>query len=370
MPKLTQGSSANPTRVLIYRLGSLGDTLIALPAFHLVARAFPNAERRLLTNFPVTAKAPLAAAILEHTGLIDGFFRYTVGTRNPLELLQLWWTLIRWRPQVIVHLGTTRGVENAKRDAMFFRLCGNPHLIGVPSTVDMQTHRVAADGLLEREASRLLRNIGELGDGRIDDPASWDLHLTDAEKSRAEQVLAPCAGRPLLAVSVGTKMQSKDWGRENWRALLARVAQLYPDYALALCGAGEESEASEFAAGGWRAYNPGPVLNFCGALTPRESAAVFAHAVAFLCHDSGPMHLAAAVGTPCVAVFAARNIPRVWFPFGERNRVVYHTVDCAGCRLETCIVEKKKCLTSITVDEVLSEVNAILHPANISIEVR
>ncbi len=45
-------------RVLIYRLGSLGDTLIALPALKLVARAFPDAERRLLTNFPVNVKGP------------------------------------------------------------------------------------------------------------------------------------------------------------------------------------------------------------------------------------------------------------------------------------------------------------------------
>ena len=45
-------------RVLIYRMGSLGDTVVALPALHLVDRAFPLAERRMLTNFPVNAKDP------------------------------------------------------------------------------------------------------------------------------------------------------------------------------------------------------------------------------------------------------------------------------------------------------------------------
>ena len=52
---MTEMGSAK--RVLIYRLGSLGDTLVALPALHLVARAFPDAERRMLTNFPVKVKA-------------------------------------------------------------------------------------------------------------------------------------------------------------------------------------------------------------------------------------------------------------------------------------------------------------------------
>ena len=69
-------------RVLIYRLGSLGDTVVALPAFHLVAQAFPEAERRLLTNFPVQAKAAPAAAVLEGTGTVSGYFCYAKGSRS------------------------------------------------------------------------------------------------------------------------------------------------------------------------------------------------------------------------------------------------------------------------------------------------
>jgi heptosyltransferase III len=353
------GSSTK--RVLIYRLGSLGDTLIALPAFHLVARAFPEAERRLLTNFPVNAKAPPAASILENTGLVHSYIRYSVGTRSPRELLRLWSQLLRWRPEVLVYIGSARGVESARRDQMFFRLCGIRKLIGVPITEDMQQNRWQESGqALEPEASRLARNLSELGEASLDTPASWDLHLTDAENARAREVLVPATGRPLLAVCVGTKVQSKDWGRENWRTLLHRVGALYPDLALALIGAPEENEVSEFAAAGWRENSSAPVINLCGCLTPREGAAVIAQARAYLGHDSGPMHLAAAVQTPCVAIFAARNKPRVWFPYGRQHRILYHQTDCWGCGLETCIVEKKKCLTSITVDEVITEVRALL----------
>jgi heptosyltransferase III len=348
-------------RVLIYRLGSLGDTLIALPALHLVARAFPNAERRLLTNFPVNAKAPPAAAILENTGLVHSYVRYVVGTRSPRELFGLWWQLLRWRPEVLVYMGSARGVESALRDAKFFRLCGISRLIGVPITEDMQQNRWEDSAqALEPEASRLARNLSQLGEAPLNETASWDMHLTEAENARAREVLAPAAGHPILAVSVGTKVQSKDWGRDNWRTLLNRLAALYPDFAIALCGAAEESDSSELAACGWRENSSSPVINLCGQLTPRESAAVIAHARAFLGHDSGPMHLAAAVQTPCVAIFAARNKPRVWFPYGQQHRVLYHQTDCWGCGLETCIIEKKKCLTSITVDEVITEVRALL----------
>ena len=353
--------ASSTKRVLIYRLGSLGDTLIALPALHLVTRAFPDSERRLLTNFPVNAKAPPAAAILENTNLIHGYFRYAIGTRSPRELFALWWQLFRWRPQVLVYMGPTRGVDSARRDEKFFRLCGIRRLIGVPLTEDMQQNRWdESTQALEPEADRLARNLAELGDAQLDAPASWDLHLTNAEHARAKEVLSPAAGHPILAVSVGTKVQSKDWGRDNWRALLNRLATLYPDHALVLAGASEENEASEFSADGWRQISCSPVVNLCGLLTPRESAAVFAQAKVFVGHDSGPMHLSAAVQTPCVAIFAARNKPRVWFPYGKQHRVLYHQTDCWGCGLETCITERKKCLTSITVDEVVNEVRAIL----------
>jgi ADP-heptose:LPS heptosyltransferase len=249
----------------------------------------------------------------------------------------------------------------AQRDATFFKACGIKRLVGVPVTEDMQQNRRdESDGALEPEGARLVRNIAELGDARIDAPESWDLHLTEAEQACADEALRPVAALPLVAVSVGTKVQSKDWGRENWRALLARIASNYPGYALALSGAPEESEASEFAAEGWRQAGGGPVVNLCGLLTPRQSAAAFARARVFIGHDSGPMHLAAAVQTPCVAIFAARNKPRVWFPYGRQHRVIYHQTECWGCGLETCVAERKRCLTSITVNEVLGEVRAIL----------
>lgn len=358
---MNDAGKLNPKRLLIYRLGSLGDTVVALPALHLVARAFPDAERRMLTNVPVNAKAPAAAAVLDGTGLVHGYFKYGVGTRRLRELASLWWQLVRWRPQVLVYMAASRGVAAARRDARFFRLCGIRRQVGVPLTESMQENFwIEAGGALEPEAARLARNLAELGDGRLDDPANWSLRLGAAEIAKAREVLTAAKGMPVIAVSVGTKVQSKDWGAMNWRALLGDLAFRYGDYALVMCGTGEESAASESAAEGWRAVSQAPVVNLCGRLTPRESAAVLAEAKIFIGHDSGPMHLAAAVQTPCVAIFAARNKPRVWFPYGKQHRVLYHRVDCWGCGLEICVVEKKKCIASIAVAEVIGEVRRVL----------
>jgi heptosyltransferase-3 len=306
------------------------------------------------------------------SGLVHGYLRYAVGTRSPMELARLWASIARWRPEVLVYLAAARGIENARRDAAFFRACGVKRMIGVPMTEGMQRNFYGEatgdlwEGNLEPEAERLARNLAELGEARLEEPGSWGILLTEAERRRAAEAIGPAAagqsapGQRPVAVSVGTKVQAKDWGKENWRALLAAMAAEYPGRTLLLAGAPEESEASEFAAVGWRQNGGGPVVNLCGRLTPRESAAAFAQAELFVGHDSGPMHLAAAVGTTCVAIFAARNIPRQWFPFGAQHRVVYHRVTCWGCGLETCIEQQKKCLLSITVEEVMDAVRSRL----------
>jgi ADP-heptose:LPS heptosyltransferase len=105
-----------------------------------------------------------------------------------------------------------------------------------------------------------------------------------------------------------------------------------------------------------------PGTNLCGVVGPRVSAAVLAKARIFVGHDSGPMHLAACMGVPVVAVFSARNHAGEWYPRGGvlRNRIIYHKTECAGCGLVDCVVEKKRCIASITPLVVLEACGQIL----------
>lgn len=343
-------------KVLIYRLGSLGDTVVALPCFHLIARTFPQAERFLLTNFPVNSKAPPSAAVLRDSGLMHGYMRYTVGTRRVGELLRLAWEIRRFRPDLLVYLMPMRPGKNVRRDQIFFRMAGVRRIVGLPGEGDMERRFDASTGLYEPEALRLGRMMRELGDVNAGDPANWSLHLTDAERQVAKAALGGLAGSPLIVCGPATKMQSKDWGRENWRVLLARLHAQYPEHGLALVGAREDAEVSEYAATEWM----GAKMDLCGRLTPRETAALLEHADVFLGPDSGPMHLAASVGVPCVIAFSAHGLPGVWYPAGAQHQIVYHQTECFGCGLETCIVEQKRCLRSVTVDEMEQAVRRVL----------
>ena len=169
-------------KILIYRLGSLGDTLVALPAFHLIARTFPEAERCVLTNFPVGDKEAHLSAILGESGLVHNYISYPLGLRNLRRLNYLRYHIMRWKPDMLVYLAAPRGRIKAIRDAFFFRSCGIKKLVGVPNTKSLQDNQYK-DGYncYEHEAARLSRCLSSFGEARLDDPQSWNLCLTDQE---------------------------------------------------------------------------------------------------------------------------------------------------------------------------------------------
>ncbi len=342
---------ADRKRILIYRLGSLGDTIVSLPALRVVQRAYPQAERWMLTNFSVNSKAAPMAQVLEGTGLVHGYIEYPLGVRDPRGLLRLRQEICRLRPDVLIYLAAPRGRLKALRDAAFFRACGIPRLIGVPYSKTYQHPLKLTDDHYEYEGERLLRCIEAQGRIDLDSPAAFDLCLSDQERRVAQSALTPLIGKqPLIAASIGAKVDVKDWGDDNWSALFARITASHPRAMLVMLGVGNERVRSDTLLRHWQCEK----LNLCGQLSVRESAAVLERANLFIGHDSGPMHMAAAVGTPCVAIFSSRNLPGVWYPYGKRSRVLYRPMPCQGCELDVCSERKKACIRSITVDEVFS----------------
>lgn len=343
-------------KVLIYRTGSLGDTVVALPCFHLIARSFPQAERVLLTALHSSAKGTAAMAVLGDSGLVHREIRYPVSTRNLSDMLRLAWKIWRFRPDVLVYLLEVRTLKRVRRDKLFFRLAGVRRIVGLPGEEEISHRFNSVNGLYESEASRLARSIASLGDAHPEDITKWDLLLSPPEEQVAASVISDIAGRKLIAWGPGSKMQAKDWGQDNWRSLLGRLYAKYPSYVLVMMGAVQDKEECEDAASEWT----GEKVNLAGRLSPRETAAVMKHCAIFIGPDSGPKHLAASVGVPCVCIFSARDKPGIWFPPGDQNIVIYHQTECHGCRLETCILMGKRCILSISVDEIEDAVDQVL----------
>lgn len=302
----------------------------------------------MLTNFSTSDKAVPMATVLQGTGLVQGYIEYPLKLRNPRALLTLRRRLRALNADTLVYLAAPRGRLRVWRDAIFFRACGFRHLIGVPWRAEQQRLRLVSHGLYESEGARLTRCIAALGDALVDTLDSYVLMLTPLEVWQADAALAPLRGRELINVSIGTKADARDWEDERWMPLLDRLAARYPQYGLVLDGAPSERARCEHLAASWT----GRYVNLCGELSLRASAAVLARCRVFVGHNSGPMHLAAAVGVPCVAIFSANYLPGEWFPQGAKHHVLYRRMACEGCRLDVCIEKQKACIRSITVDEV------------------
>lgn len=348
-------------RILVFRIGSLGDTCVAIPAFRLIRHSFENSEIRVLTNFPVGKgiKAAPLKMVLGESGLVDGYFEYPPGMSNWKDTGRCASELRKWCPDVLIYLMPKRGRRQLLRDYLFFRFgVGVEKIVGL--SFDSNANAWEWNATLHRfepEAHRLLRNLTELGEVDLSSRSVWDLGIQPGEIIQVRHLLVNWPGAPdYIVCGMGTKFDTKDWGEDRWEEWTKRLAGDYPRLGLVLIGVKDEYDRSERVARHWC----GPALNLCGKLSPRESAEVLRHARCFAGHDSGPMHLAAAVGTPCVAVFSAQDKPGIWFPYGEQHQVIYHKTECFGCKLEVCEKYQKKCIRSITVDEVLMATKVLL----------
>lgn len=96
-----------------------------------------------------------------------------------------------------------------------------------------------------------------------------------------------------------------------------------------------------------------PCANIGGKTTLRDLACLYRQAALVISTDSGPMHLAAAVGTPVIALFGPTN-PRRTGPYGEGHIVIQKALSCSPCLLKKC--DSMQCMRDISVDDVVEEV--------------
>ena len=305
--------------VVIFHIGSIGDTVVMLPCLHAIARRLPAHRRILLTNKPDSARASSAESVLGESGLIAGAEYYPAGLGSPAAALSLVRRLRATGARTLVYLAPRTSIWQVRRDLPFFRLAGIHRFLGLPEGQHCLTRRVDQYGNIEPEAQYLARKLSR--DIPVDlSAANWDLKLSIAETAVAQTRLAVLpAALPRVALAPGAKWATKDWGEARWAALVQQIRARTPQVSLVMLGAADEHALAQRILSHWK----GPALNLCGELSARESAAVLGRCGLLVCHDSGPMHLAATQGTPCVALFGNLNKPRQWFPWGDQHHVIH-----------------------------------------------
>jgi len=162
--------------------------------------------------------------------------------------------------------------------------------------------------------------------------------------AEAERVRRMLRGRRYVVIHPGSIMDTKRWAgarfAEVGRALAARGWTI-----VITTGPGEEAMAAEVARG-----VEGAVILL--RLTIPELAELIRGARLYIGNDSGPMHLAAAVGTPVVAVWGSSDSRR-WRPWAVEHRVVQNPFECNPCAGYRCrVADSPLCIESVSVEQV------------------
>ncbi len=159
----------------------------------------------------------------------------------------------------------------------------------------------------------------------------------------------------LIALHVGAGTEAKRWPAEHWRGLVDRLLDGGRQVVL-VGGPGDRIiarhvEGSTPKLGLW---------NWTGHLTVPELAALLERADLLVGGDSGPAHLAAAVGTPVVVLFSGTNNADQWRPRGRSVRVLRRQVACSPCHRQRCPLAGHPCMRGIGPEDVADAVDAVL----------
>jgi heptosyltransferase I len=159
---------------------------------------------------------------------------------------------------------------------------------------------------------------------------------------------------PLLAVHPGAQWITKRWPVEKFAAVAGRAMRAYGFSVVILGSRAEQPVAAQLESLLRQERPAGVVRNLCGQTTLKQLGACLAEADLVLTNDSGPMHLAAALGTPVVAVFTCTS-PQLSGPAGSRHELVVADVPCAASYKKRCPYsggEHMACLQELAIDRV------------------
>jgi lipopolysaccharide heptosyltransferase I len=168
-------------------------------------------------------------------------------------------------------------------------------------------------------------------------------HIPIDEKSRrwAREELRDCP-RPWLALSVGSRWLTKRWPPEHFAELIRRAQERFGGTAIFVGSAAEAALAQTAAA-----LLEGPTRHFSGRTSLPQLAALLSEADAMLANDTGPLHLAAALGRPVVAPYTCTQARRHG-PFGQPEAAIETSVWCKGSYRKRC--GRLECMSELTPD--------------------
>src|SRR5687767_12430410 len=327
-----------PSRILIIKPSALGDVVHTLPVLNLLRRRWPDAHvawvvggafASLLEGHPqldevIRFERGRFARGWRDPGAAAGLFRFDRDLRRGafdlvIDLQGLFrsgWMTMRTRAPVRV------GYSNARELAHLF-----------------YTHRVPVDSPDQHAVDRYLNLCEALGCGR--EPVEFSFHVTEQDRRHVAEILGH--DRPFAVLLPGTNWPTKRWPVEHFAALVGPLRERFGLDSIAAGGPGDAELARRI---------PG-AFDLTGKTNLRQLVALLERAAVVVANDSGPMHIAAALGRPLVTPYGPTSPVRTG-PYGRMDTVIRLDIPCSPCFSRRC--SHQSCLQWLTPEAVLREV--------------
>jgi lipopolysaccharide heptosyltransferase II len=335
-------------KVLILKPSSLGDVVQALPVLRLIKKHRPSADVFWWIDASLT---PLLEGDPDLAGLIRFDRR---GWLSPLNWDEVWGTLREIRCH---SFDWVIDLQSLARSGVMAWLANGELTVGLDDP--REGARCFYDVVVPRPSyythavDWYLQALPVLGV-----PVDWDFVWLPLRRSAAAAVRERWqpGERRLVILQPGARWWNKRWPLEHFVELVGGLGRACEDVDFAVLGGRSDRELGEAIS---RAC-PDRCLDLTGRTSLAEMVEWVRVSATMVTNDTGPMHVAAALGKPIVALFGPTE-PRRTGPYGQLEHVLQRELPCLPCMKETCIHERPlECLRSISPRMVAERVQQIL----------
>jgi len=316
-----------PARALIVRMSSIGDVIHTLPAYDALRRAWPSTRLGW-------AVEPAAAPLVER--LPGPLTVHVLDTHR--------WRRRCWSPSTLREIGAAIGYlrscryelaidfQGLLKSAVVARLAGAP-VVGPEATAARESlaarfyrREVAVDPGAHVVEQGLALAAAAGAEGLADRAPGFPGLVTPEDRERIARSLGALEGAepPLIVVHSAHNWESKRWPAGRWAELGRRLHEESRLPLVWVWGPGEREHTRSIVATAGRGNHLAPPTGLT------ELAALLESARLFVGGDSAPLHLAVAVGTPCVGIFGPTDPGRTG-PLDPTDRAVHRTLPCSFC---------------------------------------
>jgi len=341
-------------RILAVRLDNLGDVLVTTPAFHAIRQSLPDAEITLFAS-------PVGAQVGRLNSDIADVIVYQAPWMDP-------WHKLPQEPEREQQMIATLRERHFDAAIIFTSFRQSPlpaaylcYLAGIPlraaASIDgpgsLLTTRHKHPEHMMHEVERGLDLVGALGMATDE----RDLVLAVPQQAR-HRVAEMASGRPFVVVHPGCSMPARTYSWEQYAEVVELLVRRM-GATVALTGADDERELVERVRGRISPRAREAVVPLAGKLPFADFCALIEGADLTITNNTGPMHIAAAVKTPVIALFALTNPPEQWGPWQVPHRQLYHDVACRICYSRICPYEHE-CLRLVSPEQVVCAAEELL----------